>query len=92
LTWGVDQNKIVAAKGPFSKEMYTGFINHYDINVLVARDSGEIGGTKNKVLATLESKKQVVIISRPNLEYENVVCGVTELVFLVGKIISSRDD
>lgn len=66
---GLSAGNIFAAKGPFSEEMNLETFKHFDISVVVAKDSGEEGGTPQKIGAASRLGIPVVLVKRPGLEY-----------------------
>jgi len=69
---GVKQSSIVAIQGPFSEEMNHLLLEKYKVDILVTKESGKEGSTVEKIKAALGLGIQVVLISRPKLQYENV--------------------
>ncbi|MDQ2086952.1 cobalt-precorrin-6A reductase [Herbivorax sp. ANBcel31] len=71
---------IFAVKGPFSLEMNMEMIKHCNAKVVVTKDSGEVGGTLEKVKAAQKLEIPVIMIKRPEIEYINKVSEVFEVV------------
>ena len=63
---GIDDEFIIAKRGPFSIEDNRTVIKRYGIGVLVAKDSGPSGGTPEKLEAASIEGCFVVIIKRPH--------------------------
>ena len=69
---GFNPKNIVAMQGPFSKELNIEMFKHYKEDVIVSKDSGQIGGVDTKLTAAEELRLPVVLIDRPKLNYDNV--------------------
>ena len=65
---GVDPQRIVAAVGPFSKEMNNAIIRQYHIRHLVTKESGQEGGFEEKVAAAGETGISCHVMKRPRKE------------------------
>ncbi len=64
-TEGIDPKRIIAAVGPFSKEMNAAVIRQYDIKHLVTKESGHEGGFDEKINAAIEAGITCHVIARP---------------------------
>ena len=73
-------------QGPFSKEMNIEIIKKYDIDMLVTKDSGKVGGTIEKLEAAKEMGIPVIIISRPQNKEESFFESAQELIDKVSEI------
>lgn len=62
---GFKPNQIIAAQGPFSQGWDEAMFKQLDINVVIAKESGQIGGTPEKVQACLNLDIPLVMIKRP---------------------------
>lgn len=65
---GFKPNQIVAAQGPFSQEWDEAMFKQLRIDVVVAKESGKVGGTLEKVQACLSLNIPLVILKRPETE------------------------
>ncbi len=70
---GYKPRQIIALQGPFSTEMNQLMIKDYQIGFVVTKDSGDIGGVKQKIEAARRSKAKIIFIRRPLIVYPNVV-------------------
>lgn len=79
---GLTPADIIAMQGPFSKEMNLAMLRQTMAKVLVTKDSGDVGGTGDKIAAALELKIPIVVIARP------VVAGpiYSDIVQLMGAV------
>lgn len=66
---GIEQKNIVAMQGPFAKELNTALYRHYGVTTVITKESGKIGSVDEKVEAALELEIDVILISRPELDY-----------------------
>lgn len=64
---GFKASNIIAIQGPFTREMNVELLKKYDIDMLVTKDSGKIGGTIEKLEAAKKLNIPVIIISRPKV-------------------------
>lgn len=64
-------SNIIAIKGPFSKLMNIETFKHFDIDLLITKESGLEGGFDEKIQAAMELNIPVLIITRPILDYPN---------------------
>lgn len=67
---GLVPHQIVAIKGPLDYNLNKAIMESYNIGVIVTKDSGETGGTREKLEAALDLNINVVIIDRP--AYKNI--------------------
>ncbi|WP_206810300.1 precorrin-6A reductase [Paradesulfitobacterium ferrireducens] len=62
---GLTPGQIIAAQGPFTKEFNLALIRQFQIDVVVTKDSGKSGGTREKIEACLEAGIPLVMLKRP---------------------------
>ena len=70
---GFNPQNIVAMQGRFSTELNVEVFKHYQAEVIVSKDSGQIGGVDTKLTAAEKLNLPVVLIDRPKIHYDNVV-------------------
>jgi len=63
---GLSPTEIVALQGPVSQALNAALFTAYGAEVVVAKDSGETGGTKEKVAAAKACKIPIILVRRPN--------------------------
>jgi len=80
LRAGVSEDRIIAAKGPFSVEENRAHIRQHRIGVLVTKDSGDAGGVSAKLDAARQEGCHVVLVERPALPAGRVHSTVDGLV------------
>lgn len=77
---GIKIENIIAIKGPFGKEINNGIIKEYKIRAIITKDSGLEGGIKEKIESALENDINVIVISKPKVEYKNFYESIDDLV------------
>lgn len=80
---GVLPKDIFAMQGPFSKDLNKALFKETGAKVLVSKDSGKTGGTDTKILAAIELDMSIVVVKRPNIDYETVVYGFADIEKLI---------
>ena len=66
-------------QGPFSTELNIELFKHYNAEVIVSKDSGQIGGVDTKITAAEKLNLPVVLIDRPKINYDKVVSTFEEV-------------
>ncbi|MBB6214592.1 precorrin-6A/cobalt-precorrin-6A reductase [Anaerosolibacter carboniphilus] len=84
---GLPPSNIIAMQGPFSKNMNKEMMKKYNIQLLVTKDSGDIGGTLDKLEAAHEMEVSVVMIMRPAIPYPNIYRSFSHIMDKVSEII-----
>ncbi|BBH20486.1 precorrin-6A reductase [Paenibacillus baekrokdamisoli] len=69
---GVEQKNIIALQGPFAPEMNEALYRQFGTTVMITKESGKIGAVDEKVNTALAMDIDVLLISRPELEFGNV--------------------
>ncbi|WIV11804.1 precorrin-6A reductase [Proteiniborus sp. MB09-C3] len=82
---GLLPKQIIAVQGPFTKELNKAIYCNYNIRHMVTKDSGDVGGTKEKVIGAIEAGVNVVMIQRPNIEYTSLCNSIDEVIETVNK-------
>lgn len=80
---GLNADNIIAMKGPFSQSINEEFYKHYDVDIVITKESGTAGGFLEKVNACEALKIPVVIIAREKINYPIVVNDIDELEKLI---------
>lgn len=62
---GLSPKQILALEGPFSYEMNRAMIADYNIDVLVTKNSGVVGGSDAKFSAAVDAGISIVVIEKP---------------------------
>lgn len=76
---GLNPDNIIAMKGPFSQSINEEFYKHYNVDIVVTKESGVNGGFLEKVNACETLDIPVIIITREKMNYPNVVNDIEEL-------------
>ncbi|WP_158736288.1 precorrin-6A reductase [Alteribacillus sp. YIM 98480] len=88
---GIAQKDIVAMQGPFSKELNHALYKQFDVDVVVTKESGKQGSFDEKVTAALDLDLEVILIKRPNVDYEKVTDYPEEVLdYLRGLLIKEE--
>jgi len=77
---GLKPNQIVAAQGPFSQEWDEAMFKQLKIEVVVAKESGKVGGTLEKVHACLNLNIPLVLLKRPKAEKASDIQTITQFI------------
>ncbi len=67
---GLQPHDIVALAGPFSRELNMALFKEYQADVIVTKNSGEIGGSDTKIAAAMALGLPIVVLERPQSEVE----------------------
>lgn len=72
--------EIIAIQGPFSKAFNKATYDEYDIDVVVTKDSGSIGGTLDKIQPALEAGIEVILIDREKCTDNRMYDDIDEMI------------
>lgn len=70
---GLIPKDIIAIEGPVSYELNKAMFKEYKADVLVTKDSGELGGVKKKIKAALSLNIKIILIEKPSIKYPLIV-------------------
>lgn len=70
---GLNADNIIAMKGPFSEVINEQMYKHYNIDLVITKESGIEGGFLEKVNAAKNLNIPVVVIARETIDYKTVV-------------------
>ncbi|SEJ10784.1 precorrin-6A/cobalt-precorrin-6A reductase [Propionispira arboris] len=87
LKLGFFAKDIIAMQGPFSHELNIELYKKYRAEVIVTKNSGEIGGTDTKITAAIEMELPIVMIDRPTIDYAASAATYDEVLALIKKMI-----
>ena len=76
---GLTPKQIVAMQGPFSTELNIELFKHAGAEVVVTKNSGQIGGTDTKLAAAKFLRLPVVMINRPKIFYPKLAATFDEV-------------
>jgi precorrin-6A/cobalt-precorrin-6A reductase len=77
---GIPVGRILAGRGPFTVEQNQQDIRRFGIGVLVTKDSGDSGGTREKLAAARREQCRVVALRRPALDARDAFADVDALI------------
>lgn len=83
LDMGIQPTNIIAMHGPFTEDLNGAMFRQYQINTMVTKDSGEVGGVTEKISAALKEGIDTVVIERPRLEFPQKYSSIDEVVSAV---------
>jgi precorrin-6A/cobalt-precorrin-6A reductase len=87
---GLTANNILAMKGPFTIEMNMEMLKYCKASILITKDSGETGGTQEKLEAAFRLGVRVIMVERPKVDYPRVTGAVEEVVVFVREMLSGK--
>lgn len=82
---GFTPKNIVALQGPFSHALNIELYKKYRADVVVTKNSGEVGGTDTKITAAMALDLPIVMIDRPRLDYPVIATQDEEVLTLLKK-------
>ncbi len=77
---GLNCDNIIAMKGPFSEKINEEFYKHYNIDLVITKESGIEGGFLEKINACKNLDIPVIIIEREKLKYLNIKNNIDEII------------
>ncbi|OQY98612.1 MAG: precorrin-6A reductase [Candidatus Brocadia sp. UTAMX2] len=80
LDMGIPATHVIAMHGPFSEDLNRAMFKQCQINTMVTKDSGDVGGVLEKVNAALNEGIDTIIIERPRLDFPQKYSSIDELV------------
>ncbi|MDQ7093452.1 precorrin-6A reductase [Desulfosporosinus sp. PR] len=91
-TLGFSPKQIIAAQGPFSEEWDKAMFKQLKIEVVVAKESGKVGGTLEKVQACLTLNIPLILLKRPAVDFSNSQAGQTIAVSSIPEFIKQMEE
>lgn len=85
-TLGLSPKNIVAMQGPFSTELNVELFKHAGAEVIVTKNSGQVGGADTKLEAAKILNLPVVMIARPKIFYPNLAATFDDVLKLLEEI------
>ena len=79
---GIDGEHIIAMQGIFSKEFNKELMKELDIQVIITKESGAVGGVPSKIVAAHELGSDIILVNRPkiaNLDEKYIVNDLNHL-------------
>ena len=87
---GLTPKQIIAMQGPFSTELNIKLFEHTDAEVVVTKNSGQIGGADTKIEAAEFLNLPVVMIDKPKIDYPNIAVTFNEVLEFVKNFSDNR--
>ncbi|KON88081.1 precorrin-6x reductase [Sporosarcina globispora] len=85
---GIKQKDIIAIQGPFTESLNKALCEQYDVTLMITKESGKVGSVDEKMTAALELGIPVILIKRPQLQYENFCTSFEEVTQRLGGFYS----
>lgn len=82
---GLQPHDIVALAGPFSQELNMALFKEYQADVVVTKNSGEIGGSDTKIAAAIALGLPIVVLERPQSSDDEYLKSPAEVLAEVKK-------
>ncbi len=83
---GFTPQDIVALQGPFSHELNMALFKEYGAEVIVTKNSGQVGGSDTKISAAMALDLSLVIIDRPPIQYCQIVDNMTDVLQFIKEV------
>ena len=74
---------IIAIQGPFSHELNMILFKEYQADVIITKNSGQVGGSDTKITAAMALGLPLVVIDRPMMLYTQIVTTLTDVIQFV---------
>ncbi len=84
---GFSPADIIAIQGPFSHCFNAAMFKEYGAEVIITKNSGNIGGADTKISAAVELNLPVIVIGRPAVAYKNLCLTRQEVINMVLEVI-----
>ena len=88
LELGFLPKDIVAVQGPFSHDLNVALFKEYQAEVIVTKNSGQVGGSDTKMTAAMALGVPLVLIDRPIINYRQIVYQMDDVLKFVKEAIS----
>ncbi|MGI6091402.1 MAG: precorrin-6A reductase [Veillonellaceae bacterium] len=83
---GFGLNDIIALQGPFSHQLNYAMFKDFGAEVLIMKNSGQIGGSDTKLSAAMELNLSIIVIDRPKINYDKVVFNYDQILEYVQEV------
>lgn len=88
LDLGFLPKDIVAVQGPFSHGLNMALFKEYQTEVIVTKNSGQVGGSDTKITAAMALGLPLVLIDRPVIQYSQIVYKIDDVLKFVRRLKS----
>ncbi|WP_141434051.1 precorrin-6A reductase [Bacillus sp. 03113] len=82
------QKNIVAIQGPFTREFDQALYKQYGVTVMITKESGKVGSVDEKVEAAKELGIEIILISRPDINYGYVYSDFPSTIDAIHEVMS----
>jgi precorrin-6A/cobalt-precorrin-6A reductase len=86
---GIPDDHVLAGRGPYTVDDNHQHIRQFTIGVLVTKDSGQAGGTLEKLEAAEAEHCAVIVVRRPALESDDSFGDIDQLVAAIQQLLPS---
>jgi len=83
LDLGFLPKDIVAVQGPFSHDLNIALFKEYQTEVIITKNSGQVGGSDTKMTAAMALGLPLVVIDRPVIQYNQIVYTIDDVIKFV---------
>ena len=80
LQLGFLPQDIVALQGPFSEQLNMALFSEYQSEVIITKNSGQVGGSDTKISAAIALGLPVAVIDRPIIAYDNIFYTIDSII------------
>lgn len=84
---GFKPSDIIAMQGPFSHELNVSLFKEYKTEVIVTKNSGNLGGSDTKITAAIELDLPIIVIDRPKIDYQTVVYNSSDVIGVLTEVV-----
>lgn len=88
FTLGFTPGDLVAMQGPFSHQLNVALFSEFNSEVVVTKNSGQIGGSDSKFSAAMELGLQLIVIDRPPMSYQNIVYSYQDIKAYIEEVLA----
>lgn len=88
---GINEDHIIAMEGIFSKEFNKALMNEFQTDLVITKESGDVGGLPSKLEAAIELDIDIILINRPkisSLKKEYIVNDLNGLKSKINRLFS----
>lgn len=86
IAMGFLPGDIIAMQGPFSHELNIALFRERQAEVVVTKNSGQIGGSDTKITAAMALGLPLIVIDRPAINYEQVAYNFDSVIQFIKEV------
>ena len=83
---GFSPKDIVAIQGPFSHDLNVALFQEYQTEVVITKNSGQVGGSDTKITAAMALGLPLVVIDRPTIAYKEIVYTLEDVIEFIKEV------